>query len=678
METTPSFPTLAERLATGRPRADAQDANRPVTIWIEANTSADASLILPALSSVPTDSLVALVGEGVARTASAAEAEAVAIDGWPSRSLRLLDDVRELLDESPGADVLLIESGRDLSGDVVRLLAAAAYSDSVCASISYAEPHVEDDGYPGAGSHTSDAVPPPAIARPAWGLVYVRRDAIDLALDNSRAVDGDSIPDGSIREAFDALLDGAGFVHRCVSQRDAHTDPASARAKPADRAISVILDMRHLADSVTGTQIQALGLLGALARIDDLQVSALAPDRPHPSVLPLLEPLMDDVVFASSGRLGKADIFHRPHQIVVLQDLLECFAFGSRFVLTHQDMITERSPAYFASLADWNEFRRTTAAAFASADHVGFFSEHAALDAASDGVLDVDSATVVPLGVDHIRADLPVQPPDRLSRLGERPFLLVVGTAFEHKNRVFALRVLRELVIGQGWEGALVLAGMDAPSGSSRSEEQSLLRRDPILSERVLVLGHVSESEKGALYRAAAVTLFPSLYEGFGLIPFESAAFGTPCVYPWRASLPEFLPRAGAMPSDFSAESTARMILELLNTPAARDELVAEIRSHAATLTWDRTARGYAEVYRRALARPPRPVNRDVLRAAAVGPDDGIPLSVFERSVIEVYRRRRGFRRIVDSLIRVGAVATQTGRRLRARRDEGVPIEPRP
>jgi glycosyltransferase involved in cell wall biosynthesis len=669
VETTSSFPTLAERLAAGRPRADAQPVKRPTTIWIEASTPSDAGLTLPNLASVPTDSFVAVVGRGVARTAGAAEADVEAIDEWPSRSLRLLDDVRELLDESPGADVLLIESGRDLSENVVRLLRAAAYSDSVCASVSYAED--QDEGGKGDGARSrSDVIPPPAIARPSWGLVYVRRDAIDLALDNSRAVDGDSIPVGSIREALDVLLDGAGFVHRCVSRRDAaHADRGPARAKLVDRPISVILDMRHLADSVTGTQIQAVGLLGALARIDDLRVSALAPDRPHPSVLPLLEPLKDEVVFAPPRRLEKTDIFHRPHQIVVLQDLLECFALGSRFILTHQDMIMERSPAYFASLADWEEFRRTTSAAFASADHVGFFSEHAALDAASDGVLEVERATVVPLGVDHIRNDLPVQPPGRLSSLGERPFLLVVGTAFEHKNRLFALRVLRELVIGQGWEGGLVLAGMDAPSGSSLPEEQRLLKRNPALSERVLALGHVSESEKGALYRAAAVTLFPSLYEGFGLIPFESAAFGTPCLYPWRASLPEFLPRAGAMPSDFSAELTARMILELVNTAAARDELVAEIRGHAATLTWDRTARGYAEVYERALARPPRPVNRDVLRAVAGGPSGGIPLSALERSVIQVYRRRRGFRKIVDSMIRVGAVTTKTGRRVRARRD---------
>jgi hypothetical protein len=170
------------------------------------------------------------------------------------------------------------------------------------------------------------------------------------------------------------------------------------------------------------------------------------------------------------------------------------------------------------------------------------------------------------------------------------------------------------------------------------------------------MLGHVTESQKRALYSEAALTLFPSLQEGFGLVPFESAAFGTPCLYAWRSSLPEYLPHAGALPADFSVERSAAAILELLESRASQESLVSEIRGCAAMLTWDETARGYVEVYRRALADPRRTLDRSVLDAIAS------PTSAEERAILQVYRRRPAFRAVIDSVIRVGAAATRATR----------------
>ena len=299
-----------------------------------------------------------------------------------------------------------------------------------------------------------------------------------------------------------------------------------------------------------------------------------------------------------------------------------------------------------------------------SADQVGFFSEHAALDAASDGLISLDRATVVPLGVDHVQiTEEAAQPHPQLVQLAGRPFLFNLGTALQHKNRLFAFRVLDELV-ERGWEGGLVLAGGEVPWGSSVPDEECFLDRAPHLRERVIRLGTVSEAHKRTLYRDAALTLFPSFYEGFGFIPFESAAFGTPCLYAWRGPVREFLPEAGALPTDFSVPTTAIRILQLLSDPLARETLLAEIRSSAASLTWDRTARGYLEVYRRALEHPPRRVDRAIIEAPAQG--GGIPLSEMELAVLDVYRRRPGFKASIDSVIRMGAVTTRAARAAQA------------
>jgi glycosyltransferase involved in cell wall biosynthesis len=238
--------------------------------------------------------------------------------------------------------------------------------------------------------------------------------------------------------------------------------------------------------------------------------------------------------------------------------------------------------------------------------------------------------------------------------------VLVVGNSYWHKNRLFALRLVRHLVESHGWDGGLVLAGGHPGWGSSHAAEQALLAGEPAMRSRVVDLGHVSDSVQGALYRSAELVLFPSLYEGFGLIPFEAAAAGTACVYAHRASMQELLPPVGALPSFDLAEAGA-FVHGLLEDAVARAHVVAAIRDTARTLTWDQTAAGYLEVYARALAREERGMSR--LLAPLAERSGGVTAK--ELLVLEVYRRRRGFRLAVDGMIRTGSIGLRAARRLR-------------
>ena len=265
----------------------------------------------------------------------------------------------------------------------------------------------------------------------------------------------------------------------------------------------------------------------------------MRPAELHPTVVPRVASLAAGVRFAERHRVGRPDILHRPFQVTSLHDLADRLEIGERFVLTHQDMIWDRTRAYHVGDAR-RDYRVATSAALSVADEVGFLSFHAAIDAASDGALALERATVVPLGVDHfVGRDVP----ETVARpLADRPFLLMVGSSFWHKNRVFSLRLLEWLVDEHGWEGGLVLVGGHHERTSSRRAEERFLAQAPSLSDRVIDLGHVPESEQLALYRDAELVLFPSLYEGFGFIPFEAAALGTASVYARRSAMDELLP----------------------------------------------------------------------------------------------------------------------------------------
>jgi glycosyltransferase involved in cell wall biosynthesis len=185
--------------------------------------------------------------------------------------------------------------------------------------------------------------------------------------------------------------------------------------------------------------------------------------------------------------------------------------------------------------------------------------------------------------------------------------MLCLGTDFEHKNRLFALELLEELRARPDWKGQLVLAGPRARFGSSSAEEREWLARRPELAGSVVVLAAVSEAEKAWLLRHGALVLYPTVNEGFGLVPFEAAEHGTPCLWAAGSALGELLPDAAAGIVPWDAAASATRALALMREEGERAANIEAIRRAGAALTWDATAQGLLAVYRAVCDEPPAP-----------------------------------------------------------------------
>jgi glycosyltransferase involved in cell wall biosynthesis len=376
------------------------------------------------------------------------------------------------------------------------------------------------------------------------------------------------------------------------------------RARTALGRLSVTIDGRALNASAGGTQTYIIELILALARGGDVAVRVLTPPdlsaraRDALASVPEVELLTYEQALADPPL---SDVVHRPQQVFTPDDLTLLRLVGKRVVIGQQDLVAFHNHSYHRDGNAWRSYRRTTRLALAGADQAVFFSEHARRDALAEDLLPAGRTHVVGIGAEAIESSgSPARRPGGLT--AEDPFLLCLGADYAHKNRPFALRLLgalREL----GWPGRLVLAGAHVPYGSSREQELELLRSHPDLSSLVLDLGPIDESAKTWLYEHACALLYPTLYEGFGLLPVEAARAGLPCLFAAQASLSEVAGGAASLvPWDAAASATA--ILPLFSEGPERTGHLERLRSLPVP-SWSDVAQQLLVVYAHALAAPP-------------------------------------------------------------------------
>lgn len=212
----------------------------------------------------------------------------------------------------------------------------------------------------------------------------------------------------------------------------------------------------------------------------------------------------------------------------------------------------------------------------------------------------------IPLGATPLTV-----PPDaraHRARLGltDRRYVLFVGTAEPRKGLDILINAMRDpavadldlVVVGAtGW-GEVDLHALTASAG---------------LTDRVHLLGRVSDAELAAVQAGAAVLAMPSRAEGFGIPVIEAMSLGVPVVTSDDPALLETGAGHALVAPIGDAPALALALAEAAAPGAPRDARVTAGQGHASSLTWDRAARATWAAY--AVARDGIPTPPAELRA---------------------------------------------------------------
>jgi len=174
--------------------------------------------------------------------------------------------------------------------------------------------------------------------------------------------------------------------------------------------------------------------------------------------------------------------------------------------------------------------------------------------------------------------------------LGSSPFILSVGTIQPRKNHRRLIRAFGQL----DHQYSLVIAGEKGWLYQEIFKEVARLG----LQNRVHFTGFVDDADLPALYSAATLFAYPSLYEGFGLPVLEAMACGTPVVTANQSSLPEVAGTAGLMVDPKKTDAIASAMAQVLTNPDLHKKLSDAGQIQATKFTWAAMAQNLLELYK--------------------------------------------------------------------------------
>ncbi len=289
-----------------------------------------------------------------------------------------------------------------------------------------------------------------------------------------------------------------------------------------------------------------------------------------------------DIVHLPNQHFARYAIFLNRPFIVTVHDLARCCFNFDRETITEKILLN----------LDIRYIKR--------ASHIIAISQSTKSDLTKYLRIPETRISVIYNGVDH-NIFKPYQSYDmrphhiRLRTLRHKPYILYVGSERWRKNLGRLLEAFAQLKVDFP---RLKLVKVGGPGRSEELRSDTMRRLSSLgITKDVIFIDYIHEVDLAYYYCSAALLVYPSLYEGFGLPPLEAMACGCPVVTTNTSSLPEVVGEAGIMVNPYDTRSLVQAMRRVLTDDKLRDNMVRKGLEHARQFSWEKAARQTMEVY---------------------------------------------------------------------------------
>jgi glycosyltransferase involved in cell wall biosynthesis len=173
-------------------------------------------------------------------------------------------------------------------------------------------------------------------------------------------------------------------------------------------------------------------------------------------------------------------------------------------------------------------------------------------------------------------------------------FVLSVGDLQPRKNHIALIRAFEELIrTYPELPQHLIFVGKLA----YRSDEVVAAAKASSIASRIHFMDFVADEDLTRFYGACDLSVYPSLYEGFGLPIIEAMACGRAVACSNTTAMPEVADSAALLFDPRSGIEMMRAMRDLLLDAELRTRMERLGQARASIYSWERTARKTLDVY---------------------------------------------------------------------------------
>ena len=219
----------------------------------------------------------------------------------------------------------------------------------------------------------------------------------------------------------------------------------------------------------------------------------------------------------------------------------------------------------------------------------------------------IDAAKIIPI---YIGPKSSIAEPQQntatnnFEQLLHKKYILHVGTIEKRKNLTTLITAFEQHITSTQQEIYLIIVGQKSNKPTLQDNAVfEMVAASSLLKERVIFTGFLPDYQTAELYKHAALYVFPSVNEGFGIPILEAFAHEVPVLVAGNTCLPEVAGNAAIGFDPLHAQELGTLITQTLSDPSTLQDLKQKGTERLKHFSWDNTLDALEAVFQRSINR---------------------------------------------------------------------------